>query len=52
MPENFLGNEGTTEPDPRLNRKPTCEAAVIVSAEKLQTTWRARGGVGAVKGTE
>lgn len=50
MPENFLRNEGTMEPTPGLNRSPTCEAAVIASAEKLQTTWRARGGLGAVKG--
>lgn len=50
MPGNFLRNEGTLEPNPRLNRRPTCEAAGIVSAEKLKTTWRARGGVGAVKG--
>lgn len=35
MPENFLRNEGTMEPTPRLTRSPTCEAAVIVSAEKL-----------------
>ena len=35
MPENYLRNEGTMEPTPRLTRRPTREAAEIVSAEKL-----------------
>lgn len=35
MPGNFLGNDGTLEPNPRLNTRSTCEAVVVVSAEKL-----------------
>lgn len=43
MPENFLGNEGITEPSPMLNTRCTCEAAMVDSAGKLKTTWPARG---------
>lgn len=35
MQSNFLGDEGTTESNLRFNTRPTREAAVVVSTEKI-----------------